>query len=47
MPLIRFIGKHTEKTAMTTLKKIDRWVDVALVIETIVVTGLYLMQILA
>ena len=32
---------------MTALKKIDRWVDVALIIETIVVTGLYLMQVLA
>ena len=44
--MIRFIGKHTEKTAMTTLKKIDRWVDVALVIEILVVVGLYLKQIL-
>ncbi len=32
---------------MTALKKIDRWIDVALFIETIVVTGLYLMQVLA
>ena len=32
---------------MTALKKIDRWIDVALTIETIVVTGLYLMQVLA
>ena len=32
---------------MTALKKIDRWIDMALIIETIVVTGLYLMQILA
>ena len=32
---------------MTALKKIDRWIDVTLIIETIVVTGLYLMQILA
>ncbi len=32
---------------MTTRKKTDRWIDVALVIETIVVTGLYLMQVLA
>ena len=31
---------------MTTLKKIDRWIDVALVIETLVVVGLYLKQIL-
>ncbi len=46
MVLIRFIDKHTGKTAMTTLKKIDRWIDVALVIETLVVVGLYLKQIL-
>ncbi len=32
---------------MTALKKIDRWVDVALIIEILVVTGLYLMQVLA
>ncbi len=32
---------------MTALKKIDRWIDVALIIEIIVVTGLYLMQVLA
>ena len=32
---------------MTVLKKLDRWIDVALVFETIVVTGLYLMQVLA
>ena len=31
---------------MTTRKKIDRWIDVALVIETLVVVGLYLKQIL-
>lgn len=47
MVLIRFMDKHTEKTAMTTLKKIDRWIDVALVIEILVVVGLYLKQILA
>ena len=41
------MDKHTEKTAMTTLKKIDRWIDVALVIEILVVVGLYLKQILA
>ena len=32
---------------MTALKKMDRWIDVALVLETIVVTGLYLIQVLA
>jgi len=32
---------------MTALKKIDRWIDVALIIEIIVVTSLYLMQVLA
>ena len=32
---------------MTALKKIDRWIDVALIIEIIVMTGLYLMQVLA
>ena len=32
---------------MTMLKKIDRWIDVALVIEILVVVGLYLKQILA
>lgn len=31
---------------MSRLKKIDRWIDVALVIETLVVVGLYLKQIL-
>ena len=30
---------------MTMLKKIDRWIDVALVIETLIVAGLYLKQI--
>lgn len=32
---------------MTALKKIDRWVDVALMLETVIVTSLYLMQVLA
>ena len=32
---------------MTALKKIDRWIDMALIIETLVVVGLYLMQVLA
>ena len=31
---------------MTTRKKMDRWIDVALVIETLIVVGLYLKQIL-
>ncbi len=29
---------------MTALKKIDRWIDVALVLETVIVVGLYLLQ---
>lgn len=31
---------------MTTPRKIDRWIDAALLIETVVVVSLYLMQIL-
>ena len=29
---------------MTALKKIDRWIDVALVLETVIVVGIYLLQ---
>ena len=31
---------------MTAFKKIDRWIDVALVVEMLIVVGLYLKQIL-
>ena len=31
---------------MTALKKIDRWIDLALLVETVIVVVLYLDQIL-
>ncbi len=42
MSLVRLDSRDKNETAMKARSKIDRWIDVALVIETVIVAALYI-----